>query len=224
MNFMIQLLDSLDELLFRVMSWLVFYPLTLWRTVLHPLKMTAFADQQMNESEERRHVATVSPPLFLFLSLLLSHGLELALIGDSPLIAQHRRLGDLVNDDTSLLVLRLALFAVFPLLVSIRLLQRRRAGLTRDTLKPPFYSQCYLAAPFALTMGMAATLVQMHALPWAQLTGAAMVIIALVWFVAVEAAWFRQELDASVGRSVLDAVIATAQGVAILAVAAPLFA
>ncbi|WP_369059249.1 hypothetical protein ABOZ73_16725 [Caulobacter sp. 73W] len=222
MNFMIQLLDSLDELLFRVMSWLVFYPLTLWRTMLHPLRMTTFADQQMTEAEERRHVATVSPPLFLFLSLLVSHGLELALVGDSPLLSEHHRLGGLVNDDTSLLVMRLAFFAVFPLLVSIRLLQRRRAALTRDTLKPPFYSQCYLAAPFALTVGMAATLMQTHA-PWAELTGAAMVLIALVWFIAVETAWFRQELGAPIWRCLLDAVIVTVQGVAILAIAAPLF-
>lgn len=36
MNF-VQWLNSLDELLYELVGWLVFFPVTLWRILLHPL-------------------------------------------------------------------------------------------------------------------------------------------------------------------------------------------
>lgn len=33
------LLKSLDDLLFEIMGWLVFYPFTFWRTLRHPWRM-----------------------------------------------------------------------------------------------------------------------------------------------------------------------------------------
>ena len=45
-------LNSLDELLFEVMSWLIFFPLTLWRTLAQPLTMMAYADEQFALPED----------------------------------------------------------------------------------------------------------------------------------------------------------------------------
>ena len=36
MDFM-KIIESLDEALYTVMGWLVFYPLTLWRALVRPL-------------------------------------------------------------------------------------------------------------------------------------------------------------------------------------------
>ena len=38
MDFM-KIIESLDEALYTVMGWLVFYPLTLWRALVRPLAM-----------------------------------------------------------------------------------------------------------------------------------------------------------------------------------------
>jgi len=38
MDFM-RLLQSLEELLYELVSWLVFYPVTLWRTLTRPREM-----------------------------------------------------------------------------------------------------------------------------------------------------------------------------------------
>ena len=58
-----------------------------------------------------------------------------------------RGLAGLISDDTSLLVLRLLMFSIFPLIMATRLVRLKRVGLTRKSLRPPFYSQCYVAAP-----------------------------------------------------------------------------
>lgn len=120
-------LNSLDELLFEVMSWLIFFPLTLWRTIVRPLDMMAYADEQLALVEEDQYAAAVSPPLFLALALLLAHGASTALGQADAIIANRHGLAGLVDDQTSALLLRLVMFAIFPLVMSVRLLRRRQS-------------------------------------------------------------------------------------------------
>ncbi len=138
MNFM-QLLKSLDDLLYEVMSWLVFYPVTMWRALTRPLKMMDYSDAELGDRVEEQYTDTLSPPLFLLLSLIISHLVELASIGGQPaLVSEYRGLAGPVDDDTSLLILRLLMFSIFPLIMATRLVRKQRIGLTRDTLRPPF--------------------------------------------------------------------------------------
>lgn len=133
MDFM-RLLQSLEELLYELVSWLVFYPVTLWRTLRRPQQMMRYADVELGDAQEERYKDTLSPPLFLLLTLLFAHGLELALIA-------HRddaMLPEMLRNDTNLLIFRAFLFSIFPLLMAVRLLGRTGAALDRETLKPPF--------------------------------------------------------------------------------------
>lgn len=65
----LKLFESLDELLYEIMSWLVFYPITLWRAIAHPLRMMNYADAELGDSETEQYTDALSPPLFLLLSL-----------------------------------------------------------------------------------------------------------------------------------------------------------
>ena len=42
-----KLLKSLEELLYELVSWLLFYPITMWRSVLKPLNMMRYADTEL---------------------------------------------------------------------------------------------------------------------------------------------------------------------------------
>lgn len=46
------LLRSAELLLYEVVSWLVFYPLTLWRCIIRPMSMIAYAEQEMTRPPE----------------------------------------------------------------------------------------------------------------------------------------------------------------------------
>ena len=87
MNFF-NLLQSLDELLYEVMSWLVFYPITMWRTLVRPLKMMDYSDVEQGDASDQQYTDTLSPPLFLLLSLILVNAAEIALIGNDAVVAQ----------------------------------------------------------------------------------------------------------------------------------------
>jgi hypothetical protein len=222
MNFM-QLLRSLDELLYEVMSWLVFFPLTLWRTLRHPLQMMEYASRELGDSEERQYDDTLSPPLFLLLALLLSHALELAFVGGSnPIVADKRGLAGLIDDDTSLLMLRLALFSLIPLVQAASLLHGQRKHITRQQLKAPFYAQCYTAAPFALLLGVSAIVMQ-HSSQAVILGGFAMFVLVIVAYFAVQIAWFRKHLHTGLLRRIAHATSGFVAGLALMVVVAVLF-
>lgn len=47
----------------------------------------------------------------------------------------------MINDDTSLLMLRLIIFGVVPMILAVRLVRLNKRKLTRETLRRPFYAQ-----------------------------------------------------------------------------------
>ncbi len=199
-----QWLNSFDELLFEVLSWLVFFPVTLWRVVRHPLSMMAYAEAQLALPDDDQYSDTVSPPIFLVLSLLIAQALELALTGTNAIVQNRHGLASLVDDNTSLLLLRLILFGIFPLLMATRLVRKRGAGLDRKTLKPAFYAQCYLAAPFALALGAGATMVT-QPWDWVRLAGLGMMGTALLVYGVVQTRWFATQLAQSAPRAFVNA-------------------
>ena len=221
MNFM-SMLKSLDELLYEVMSWLIFYPITLWRALTRPLAMMDYSDHELGQTDEEQYTDTLRPPLFLLLSLLLVHGLELVVVGDSPLSASKRGLAALVTDDTSRLLMRLVIFSVFPLIFAARMVRLERKGLTRNSLRRPFYAQCYAVAPFALVMSLAGILLQLHPL-WAGIAGLAVGAIALIVFGVVQARWFAQHLKRGLLAGFGFASIAMVESLVVVLLTSPLF-
>lgn len=49
----LKLIQSLDELLYEIMSWLVFYPVTLWRTLTKPLTMMTYSETELGDAAAR---------------------------------------------------------------------------------------------------------------------------------------------------------------------------
>ena len=211
----LSLLRSLDELLYEIISWLVFFPLTLWRALRRPLRMMDYADTELADKPARQYTATLSPPLFLFLALLLAHLVELAVVGENVIVGSTRGISRLIDSDTNLLVMRALLFSVFPLVMATWLVVRQGIGLDRDTLRPPFYSQCFVAAPFALVISLAATIMRPGS-PWAELAGLCLIVLALIWYGTLQVRWFAMHLKQSRVRSFVDASLGMILSLAIM--------
>lgn len=196
MNFM-QFLKSLDDLLYEIITWLVFYPVTLWRTIRSPFTMMAYADSELEDAPEQQYPDVLSPPIFLLLTLLLSHTIELALVGQSSIVADKRGLAALISDDTSLLLMRLLFFAIFPLIMAVALLRRQKERLTRDSLRPLFYAQCYPAGLFALVLGIGSLATQLHGSPVFRIAGFWIILAAFLWYGSLQTSWFARALGIS---------------------------
>lgn len=190
-----KIIESLDEALYTVMGWLVFYPLTLWRALVRPLRMMAYADREVSDRPEEQYEDAIRPPLFLFLTLMISHGIEIAVSGQNPLLADRRGLAALVDSDLALLALRLVLFSLFALMMAVRALRRQGVRLTHANLRRPFYGQCFTTAPFALLIGIGTLTYSMTAV-WRD-AGLVVLLIALAWYLGVQSLWFSKRLGIS---------------------------
>jgi hypothetical protein len=222
MDFM-KWLNSLDELLYEIMSWLVFFPVTLWRAVTRPMNMMEYSERELHDSADQQFTDTLSPPLFLVLALLLSHGLELALGGGTnPIVARKSGLAALVSDDSSLLMLRLLLFSLFPLMLATRLVWARHHQLTRQRLKAPFYAQCYPAAVFALFLGLGVTIGHQPS-EHAPVAGVVISAGAVIYYILVQTLWFSRRLEQGFVRGLGNAMLGFAMGFALFIITAALF-
>lgn len=197
MDFM-KWISSLDEILYEVMSWLLFFPLTLWQAVAHPLAMMDYADEQLLLPQEDQYSAALSPPLFLALSLLLAHSFSMALGQSDTIVANTRGLSRFVNDQTSELALRVVVFAGFSLFAATRLVRARGLPVDRKSLRNPFYAQCYPTAIFALFLGLATSLMIIPN-PMTMVIGAAMAMASIVNYIVVQVRWFCHNLK--IGRT-----------------------
>jgi hypothetical protein len=65
---LMKFLKSLEELLSELVSWLVFYPITMWRSLVRPLDMMRYADKELTDAVEDQYDDTLSPPMFLLIT------------------------------------------------------------------------------------------------------------------------------------------------------------
>jgi hypothetical protein len=199
MDFM-RLLKSLEELLYEVMVMLVFFPRTLYLTIWHPQRMMDYADTELGDVQSEQYSDTLSPPLFLMICLAIGHGIEVAI--GAPARSQ---LPSFMSDAQNLLMFRVFMFSLLPLVLSLRLLSRLHIALDRETLRPVFYSQCFVTAPLTLAIAVATNLWQLgddtgvlvgHAIFWGSLT----------WYLAQQTLWFRAKLGIGMLRAAANAI------------------
>ncbi|QDZ10402.1 hypothetical protein [Devosia ginsengisoli] len=184
----LKLLKSIEELLYELVTWIVFYPLTVVKVLVRPVPMMAYAEAELRDDVDEQYADTVSPPIALLITLFLVHTLE-AIVPRTGAAA----IPGLLADDNNLIAFRAVAFSIFPLLLAIVYLRQRGTKLTRSSLRPGFYAQCYVALPFVIAFtigGMIATRGQ-------PVIGLLLMGAGYVWYVAVQTIW--QSRDGKVG-------------------------
>lgn len=189
---LIRLLRSLEEFLYELMSWLVFYPRTLARILGNPVAVARYTSLQLKQDREQQFTEMVSPVLMLILSVVLAHGLELAMKASIETTTSSLE-GMLFATEQGLLATRSVIYAIFALFAALLVMRRHRIPVDRDSLREPFYVQAYLAAPFAVATSGATVLLRMPQ-PWLPLAGMGLLAVAVLWYVGAQAAVFRDQL------------------------------
>ena len=208
------LLKSIEALLYEIVSWFIFYPLTLWRCIRHPLRMMAYAQRELTDPPDEQFVDALSPPIFLFLTIVIAHLVDLG-FGAVTVTA-----GGIFADTRNLLMFRAVAFSLFPLVLAVQAVRQQELQLNRVTLRPPFYSQCYVAAPFILALDLALT-VGHRENTTAQMFGGVIFLGGLAWYLLILTEWFvvhrRTRRHRAFGRAFLFVTLgATALLVALL--------
>lgn len=177
---LIRLLRSLEEFLYELVGWLVFYPRTLWQVLVRPGEVARYTRREFAKDPEHRFADAISPVLMLILSVVLAHALEMAM-RTAPL-SLSGPLGKLLfSSEQGLLLTRSAVFCIFALGAALSTLWRQRLPINRDTLREPFSIQAFLACPFVLLLAVSQAVGGSGAAE-ARGWGAAIGVVAVVWY------------------------------------------
>ncbi|MCJ8191856.1 hypothetical protein [Sphingomicrobium aestuariivivum] len=197
-----KLIKSLDDLVYEVLSWLYFYPRTLLRVIFKPFGLMKDTHEQMLEDDDPAFGDRIAPPLFLAITLVLIHVVELAIDPkggeveySNPVVA------NFMADDKNLLAFRIVLYGILPLIAAARQLTYQGVAIRKSSLKNPFYPQCYAAAGFTVLTSLAIFGTQaaigneegIRAVFW--LFGG--ILLSFVWLGFVEARWFHRVVETS---------------------------
>jgi len=200
-------LKSFEVLLYEVMSWLVFYPRTMWRSIRHPLSLMERTEDELKLTPAEQFRDVVSPPIFLLLTVVAANGIEVVVVGNNRLIDEGIGLAAMITDNTSLILFRLVAFATLPVISGVFALAVMRRPVDRDTLQPVFYGQCFVTTPVVLLFSIGATLTRLPQ-PAANIPATILFIAASIFYVAVEAAWFVWEAKRSTVAAIAWAISA----------------
>lgn len=212
MDFM-KLLRSFEEFLFEATSWLVFYPLTMWRVLVHPLRTMAYSDAEQGDDEAGRYDDALTPPLFLLITVVLMNLIALAAHLPQAATGGGTLRHAVFDSPQNAALFRALIFSLIPLVAAVTLLRRQGVRLSRETLRPPFYAQCYLAGPCAVFTIGGGIIFLRHDL--SNLLGLGLILAGIVWFLTAQTLWFAGRLrigplravGAALGALVLALVI-----------------
>lgn len=203
----LKILRSLDELLYEVITWLFFYPRTLWRVLMHPLKIIDYTSYELTK-EEGQFKDTISPPLFLILTLILLY--VFALITHNQVLlnntTQTGDIGHIIFENTqNMLIFRSLNYSVWSLIFSLGLLNMQRISIDRETLRAPFFSQCFLIAPFALGLTFGFVCISSDTLAL-QIIGMVLILLSWLWYMVIQVKYIVKVVNISYLRAVIHTI------------------
>ena len=147
----------------------------------------------------------LSPPLFLFLSIVIAWMISPDISG--LLKAQSTTaIAKAINESNmTLLTYRLALFCTFPFAGALIYEWRTPGGISRESFRLPFYQQAYLCGPLAIVMSVATVIAtqlsnkdDLNSVITILYTFAALMAM-MLWYFWTQTVFFRRTLDS--GRS-----------------------
>jgi hypothetical protein len=179
--------------------------------------MLRYAQREVSDTPDEQYTETLSPVLFLMLTLALSHSLDEALVRQQPEL--HGLFARLMSSEQNALITRSVAFSIFPLVFAAQQLRSQGQMLDRNTLRPAFFGQCYIAAVFALALGLSSIMIRLDR-RWMSYPGAAAVVASIVWYLVVQARWLREYHGGSRWSAAARSVWSFAEASAIVLTAA----
>ena len=202
---LIRILRSLEEFLYELMSWLIFYPRTLLRILRNPVAIARYTESQLKQTDDQQFTEMVSPLLTLILSIIIAHGIEM--IARVPMLDTSDPVADLLfGTQQGLLATRSIFFSLYALTGAAITMKTLHVRIDRETLREPFYIHAYLIAPFALAVSTAAVMLREPDTGWI-IAGLAIILLATTWLIWAHVAVYRHMLKIGWFRAFLHAVL-----------------
>lgn len=210
-----KLSKSLDELIFDVMMWVIFYPYTLFRVLVWPRTMIDYVTAELRKDPDTDDLFDrgLSPPLFLFLSIVIAWALSPD-IGSLLKLQSKTAMASAINESSiTMLTYRLAQFSVFPFAGALIYEWRTPGAISRESFRQPFYQQAYLCGPLAIVLSVASVVVLKFENNTNILAYTALALLVIVaWYLWSQFVFFRRTLESSWSGALFWALLSVGLG------------
>lgn len=177
-------MKTIEQFVYELMSWVLFYPLTMLRVLIRPMQMTDYVLIESGKDEKEAFSTAMRPTLFLLLSLAIGAVL-VPFTPEEAAALSHSRIGKAVTESiVALIFMRMVVFTFFPIAGALIFDIFTPGEPSRETLRLPFAQQCYILAPFALIVSPCLVLMG-RGNEWA----AVFFLIALAWLAVAQFAF-----------------------------------
>jgi hypothetical protein len=206
----LKILKSFEEFVYEALTWIVLLPRTLARIILHPRRMSDYAAAELARADDARFSDAVSPPLLLILCVLIAHFVDLGIRTQAP-DDSGSLASKLLASEQNLLLYRTIAFGIWALAGAACFLASVGMPVNRESLRVPFYEQCYLVSPFALLLSVSASL-GLQESAHATLAAGCLALGGFAWFWFVQVDWIRRKAGLSPWRGVAAATFIVLAG------------
>jgi hypothetical protein len=207
----LKLLESFEELLYRLALWVVLGPKTLYFVFRSPTLINRYVSEQLEKSPDDRFKEMLSPVLFWILIALVPHLMLIDFLATLP--------GSRVSTELEWVafmkapwVTRLTLVSIValagPLAISSRVLGQLGKPVDRETLRAPFFVQCYSLTPvYIFLLPFVFFSLRYEDIPDGAATyiSGTACVAAVSWFFVAESAVLSQQLSVSRLKAVIKA-------------------
>lgn len=149
-----RILRSLEEFLYELMTWIVFYPRTMLRIVARPVAVSRYAQLQLSQEPQLQYTEMMTPVLMLIASVIIPFGISFV-INASPVKDMPHWMRLLEAEPERRLIFSSIVYSLYALAGAMLILSRRRTRIDREVLRGPFHVYAYLTSPLALAFGIA---------------------------------------------------------------------
>lgn len=176
----------IEQGVYDVMMWILFFPLTVLRMIVSPRRTLAYVREQSGQDPATSFSNAMRPALFLAIAIIIG-----TFVAPDDLDALRRTttsdLGKAVYSSwTSMTAFSMIALCLVPLVGALLLDLLTPGEVSRETLRTPFEQQCYIGAPSALVLSFL-----FGASPIGLTARIALAVAAAVWVVAAEYLFFR---------------------------------
>jgi hypothetical protein len=189
---------QIEQFIFELLMWVIFYPYTLVRILLRPTPMLRYVSREIAADPDTAFGSAIRPPLFLFLCIAIGSIIAPIAPEQAKALASTEAGRFLTASWVNLLAFRTLGYSVFALAGALIFDLITPGEVTRNSLKLPFYQQCYVCGPFAL--GFSPTLVRLD-------SGEELLLILILalelWLLLVQTLFFRRLVDTGRFKSFL---------------------
>jgi hypothetical protein len=208
-----KIIESIEEVLYRIALWIVLLPKTLWFVLTRSDAINDYVASELQKEPEMRFRELMPPVLFWVLVALVPHMMlldALAEVPDSRVASESLWIAFMHAPWGTRLIVVSTVALAGPLGFAVRSLRNLSVPVDRNSLRLPFSVQCYCFTPAYLALlpvlyfALRYDTVPSGSAKWA-LTAAGLLIIG--WLLRVEGLVLSQQHSVSVMRAVGSAAL-----------------